>query len=142
MPPAPPQSNPDALLPWDNVPGSEANRHNVRAICDLEGLTYTQKEVLAACVKVESDFETQIVHPNFAFNSEGMKYLASTDYGICQINDFWHIGPTKEFPSSEFVLANPEACVQFMARYYKAHGHLNAWVSYTSKAYLKYLGKV
>lgn len=141
--PNPPKENPDTLLPWDDLLGSDTNRHNVRVICDLVSLTYQQKEVLTACVKVESDFRTRITHANYTITAaNGVKHLSSTDYGIVQINDYWHIGVGKDFPSPEYVLDNPEACVRFMCNYYKANGHLNAWVSFTSGAYKDWLGKV
>ncbi|HEX3861307.1 MAG TPA: hypothetical protein VHY35_06395 [Stellaceae bacterium] len=136
-----PSPNPDDLeRPWVSGPVA---RHNVRAICDLEGLTLAQKEDVTACVYVESQFTLNATHLNYAVDEvTGHRYLASTDYGIVQVNDYWHIGPGKDFPSAEYVLNNPEACVRWMCRYYKIHGNLNAWVSWTSGAYKAYLGKV
>ena len=134
----------DTLLPWNmaDVNGDVGNHHNVRALCDLYGLTVEQKNILAACVRVESNFNTQAIHRNYVYSNDGQKVLSTTDFGIVQINDFWHIGTQKDFPSSEYVLQNPGACVHYMVNYYKQNGHLNAWVSFTSKAYLAYLGKV
>lgn len=135
-----PQPNPDILFPdWSVVDNAH---HNVRAICDLEALSYDEKEVLTACVMVESGFMIGATHINYAFTSEGVKYIASTDYGIVQVNDYWHIGPGKDFPSATFVMANSEACVRWMCQYYRTHGNLNAWVSYTSGEYRQYLGNV
>lgn len=135
--------NPDLLLPWEfNVLGSENNHHNVRALCDLGGLDYEQKEILTACVKIESDFATGVSHKNYAITTEGVRYLASTDWGIVQINDKWHIGQGKDFPTVEYVLENPEACVRYMVNCYKTSGNLNLWCSFTSGAYKEFLGKV
>ena len=133
-------NNPDVLSPdWSDPIQAH---HNVRVLCDLTGLTYEQKEVLTACVAIESNFLINAVHPNYAFRSDGTKYIASTDYGIVQVNDYWHIGEGKDFPSVEYVLANPQACVQWMCNYYKQNGNLNAWCSFTSGAYKSRLGTV
>jgi len=59
-----------------------------------------------------------------------------------QINDYYHIGTGKDFASVDYVMRNPEACIRYMCAYYKRFGNLNAWVSFTSGAYKKYLGKV
>lgn len=125
------------MLPWEfNVIGSENNRHNVRVLCDLEGLTYQQKEVLTACVKVESDFDTGAVHRNYIIR-DGKRILASTDSGICQWNDYYH--GTEITP--EQALNDPEFAVRLMCRYWLANRE-SEWVSYSSGAYKKYLGKV
>lgn len=116
--------------------------HNVRALADLEGLTYDQKQVLAACVYQESEFMIGATHANYIFTSDGERRLSTTDYGIVQVNDYWHIGKGKDFPSVEYVMGHPEECVRWMCRYYKQHGHLNAWVSYTSGAYKQWLNRV
>lgn len=149
-----PAANPDTLLPWEfNVLGSENNRHNVRVLCDLGGLNTSQKNTLTACVRDESNFDTGAVHKNYVITKvtemvDGkpvetlVRTLSTTDYGIVQINDFWHIGPGKDFSSSDYVLTHPLECIQFMVDYYKQYGHLNAWCSFTSGAYKEYLGTV
>lgn len=137
--PMPPQQNipidPDALLPWDTLEGAH---HNVRALCDLEGLTYRDKQILTACVKVESNFDPKAIH----YNRDTNYKLLSTDFGIVQINDYWHIGAGKDFPTAEYVILHPEECVRFMCKYFKRNGHLNAWVAYTTGAYQRWLNKV
>lgn len=135
MPPHPTPENPDALLPDWSIP--VAAHHNVRAICDLEGLTYQQKEVLTACVMVESGFDINAINYNYAHHADGTKYLASTDFGICQWNDFYH---GKEITPDQ-ALHNPEMAVRLMCKYW-LHGLQIQWVSYSSGAYKKYLGKV
>lgn len=128
--------NPDVLLPdWSIIP---AAHHNVRAICDLEGLDHEQKQILTACVYVESGFDINAVH----YNKNGQGEITSTDFGIVQVNDYWHIGSGKDFPTVDYVMSHPEECVRWMARYYKQHGNLNAWVSFSAGLYQKYLGKV
>jgi hypothetical protein len=127
--------NPDALLDWSLIVGAH---HNVRALCDLGGLTYAQKEVLTACVRVESGFDINAEHKN----KDNTGAVWSIDWGIVQINSWFHIGAGKDFPSVEYVLANPEACVRWMCQYYLTHGDLGAWSSFTSGDYKQWLGRV
>lgn len=128
----PTPQNPDVLYPtWDSKPYAY---HNVRVVCDQMGLTLYEKDLITACITIESNFNTQAVHPNT--NDEGV--VLSTDYGICQINDYYHIGNGKDFKSIDYVLQNPQACVVWMINMYKA-GRITMWVSYTSGAYLKYM---
>lgn len=127
----------DTLGPWDTP---ENCRQNVRVLCDLSGLSLANKNIITACVQVESGWQNYlpdgrpVTHRNL--NKDGS--LASTDFGICQINDFYHIGPGKDFPSVQYVLDNPQKAVQFMIDMFKA-GKLDLWVSYSSGAYKKYL---
>ena len=136
--PVPPQNAPatppvpsiDTLIPdWTNHANA---RHNVRVLCDLEGLTEKQKNDLSQTVHCESNYNIECVHPNIV-NGQ----VSSTDYGICQINDYWHIGTGKDFPSVAFVMANPEATVRFMCKQFKA-GNARAWVCYLKNMYLNY----
>lgn len=127
----------DTLTTWDSPNNC---RHNVRVLCDLSGLGLYMKNVITACVEQESDFEnykmdgTPLIHQNL--NKDGS--LSSTDYGIVQINDYYHIGPNKDFPSVDFVMQNPQKCVQFMIDCYK-QGKLGLWSSYKTGAYLKWM---
>lgn len=131
--------NPDALLPWNTTQSfSHENFHNVRDICDLEGLTYEQKEILTACVWQESEFMTS-PRPNQNKLQDGTVW--SSDFGIVQVNDYFNIGEGKPFPSVEYVITNPEACVRWMARIYKTTGALQPWASFTTGAYKAHLGK-
>lgn len=135
--------------PFDTYANS---RHSTRVICDEEGVTdkkmyvsgklYSMKEVMCACIEVESHFENYIkfniangptIHENYVGAN-----LSSTDYGICQINDYWHIGAQKDFPSVSYVLNNPENVVRWMAKMVHA-GNIDWWVSFTGGAYKKYL---
>lgn len=137
--------NPDTLLPWEfNVVGSENNRHNVRVLCDLEALSFDLKEDLVACVKVESDFDTGAIHKNFAIKevtvdgqTTKVKYLSSTDRGLCQWNDHYH--GTEITPDQAF--NDPEFAVRLMCRYFLA-GRQSEWVSFSSGEYLQWKGKV
>lgn len=143
IPANPPPMNPDELLPWNTTTRlSHENWHNVRALCDLEGLSHEQKEVLTACVWRESEFMTN-PRPNQNKLKDGTVW--SSDFGIVQVNDYWNIGPGKPFPTVQFVINSPEACVRWMARYYKQHGNLgvgsSGWASFTTGAYKQFLGK-
>ena len=115
--PIPPE-NPDVLVAWDT---KENCRHNVRVICDLEGMTEQQKDDISKTIHCESDYNPNCVHPNYV-NGQ----ISSTDFGIAQVNSFWHIGPAKDFPSPEYVIANPEECVRWMCKNWKTGA--NMWV--------------
>lgn len=132
------EPNIDTLTTWDT---SENNRHNVRVLCDLSGLDLHSKNIITACVEQESNFynylpitNQPVKHVNL--NRDGT--VASTDWGIVQINDYYHIGIGKDFPSVEYVMQNPDKCVQFMIDCYK-EGKLFLWSSYKTGAYLRYM---
>lgn len=141
----PTAENPDVLYPtW--TPQSNAY-HNVRVLCDLAGLSlektieidgafYSPKDIICACIYQESQFIPSAVGKP---NSNG-----TVDYGICQFNNgelngipLW-IGPNAQFPSTDFVLANPEACVNEMIAQYKL-GHIGWWSSYSTGAFKQWL---
>lgn len=125
------------LLPWDmEKPLSHNNWKNVRILCDDEGLSPAQKETLTATIWHESNFYVHAKCVNYAFKKDGTKYIASTDHGICQWNDYWH---GKEI-SSQDAEYNPEKAVRLMCKYWK-NGQQNQWVAYSSGAYKKYEGK-
>lgn len=124
--------NPDCITyPWDTP---QHIYHNVRVLCDNAGLTVDEKNTICACIYQESRFNPEAINHNK--NAAGT--ILSTDYGICQINDFYHIGSGKEFPSATFVLNNPGADVKWMISMYQ-HGLLKQWVSYSSGAYKQWL---
>lgn len=130
-PPVSPAPTAPPMYLWDTF---ENARHSVRVICDQAGLSVEDKNIMCACVQVESNFNPLCEHGNL----DKDRKVWSTDYGIAQINDYFHIGAGKEFPSAEYVLANPEECIRWMARQWKA-GNAHLWSSYTSGAYRKYL---
>lgn len=128
----PPPPNP--ILPpqptylWDNATNS---RHSVRVICDEEGLPVSQKNELCATIACETKgtFDPKIIHKN----DNG-----TTDFGICQINDYWNIGTGKPFPSSDYVLTHPEECVRWMCKKWK-QGQQYLWSCYRFNLYKDYL---
>jgi hypothetical protein len=112
---------------WDTPPKA---RHSVRVICDEEKLTVEQKNTLTATVGAESGWKPHAVgKPNF--NN-------SRDWGIIQLNDKIWIGEGKEFPSTDYVLKNPEACVRFMCKWWKK-GKRDWWVAYKTEKYVAFL---
>jgi hypothetical protein len=119
--PIPPTPPPKYL--WDTPANA---RHSLRVICDEEGLTVALKNDFSRTINCESGYHIGAVHPNVVNGK-----VVSTDYGICQINDHYHIGAGKDFPSVEYVMNNPEACVRWAARMAKA-GKLDLWVCHSS----------
>ena len=115
-------------------------RHAIRVTCDLNGLLgktldgYPMKDVLCACVQAESAFNPQAVH----HNKDKTGAVWSSDWGIAQINDWFNIGPGKPFPSVQYVLDNPQACVEWMCNQFLA-GNAHLWSSYSQGLYKKYL---
>ncbi len=99
----------------------EAARHSVRLICDEENLSWDMKNRLDKTVEGESNFNPKAVGK---INPNG-----STDWGIAQWNDRLWIGNGKLFPSTDYVLTNPEHCIREMCRQFKL-GHANYWVAY------------
>lgn len=122
---------------WDNPNDA---RHSVRVICDEEGLSWDMKNDLSACVDVESGFMNYQPDgtPTEFQNLDKVGRVWSTDWGICQVNDWFHIGEGKDFPSVDYVMQNPDACVRWMAKQFLA-GNAHLWSSYASGAYKKYL---
>lgn len=138
--PVTPVANPDALLPWTSI---ENNRHNVRAIADLQGLTEQQKNNMSQTIHCESGYRTDICNINLTnkttrqcsygnlqttytqIQDEGLK-VSSTDYGLCQWNDYFH---GKEITPDESI-NNPQKAVELMCSYVKS-GQLREWVCWS-----------
>lgn len=125
--------NSDVLVPDWSIPKNAY--HNTRVLCDLSGLTVEEKNIICACVFQESRF---LVNPKPNQNKDAQGKVWSIDYGIVQINDWYHIGVHKDFPSVQYVLENPQKCVQWMIDMYKAN-RLGMWASYSSNAYRQWL---
>ena len=126
--PAEPEPKEKTTLGWDTPLKA---RHSARVIMDQYGLKWSEKDLLCAVIQAESGFKTQVKNQNK--NKDGV--VLSTDYGICQINDFYWIGQGKYFSSAEEVLNYPEKSVKFMCARFK-EGKLNLWSAYNNKAYL------
>mgnify|MGYP003394363695 FL=1 len=126
--------NPSA--PYDFSTPHAAN-HSTRVICDEEGLTVMQKNLICQVIHCESGFNNEITHPNK--NAHGL--ITSTDFYLCQINDYYHIGKDKDFPSVDYVHDNPDKVVRWMIKMFKA-GKLNLWVCYSQKLYGSHPSKI
>lgn len=105
-------------------------RHSLRVICDEEGLSTGQKNILCATVGAESGWKPSAVGKPNKNNTR--------DWGICQINDGIWIGQGKTFPTTDYVLENPEVCVRWMCKMWK-QGHQNWWSAYNNGSFTKYL---
>lgn len=134
IPPVPTATNPDILvMDWSKPTNAY---HNARVLCDLAGLTVDEKNLICACIYQESRFNNAAVCRNR--NAQGI--ITSSDWGLCQINDYFNIGSDRVFPTVDSVVDNPQAAVQFMINEYK-NGNLKLWVSFTSGAYKQWLGE-
>jgi Transglycosylase SLT domain len=112
-------------------------RHSTRVICDEEGLTWDEKNIITACIMQESQFNPRAIG---RINSDGTQ-----DFGLCQYNNgmnrhgvpYW-IGKGAAFESVDEVLDDPEKNVRIMIATMKA-GHIGWWASYSTGAYRKWL---
>ena len=125
---------PEPLVPTLTFDTPHNAYHAVRVLCDNTGLSLDEKNLICAVIFQESRFKNSAI----CKNRDAQGNVLSTDYGICQINTHYHIGPGRDFPSVDYVLQNPDKVVQWMIGMYK-HGLLKMWVGYSSKAYLKWL---
>lgn len=116
---------------WDTPANA---RHSTRVICDESGLTLSEKNLICAVIMAESGFNNHAK----CINKRKDGTVSSTDWGICQINDHWHIGQGKSFPSVEYVLQNPDKVVRWMIKMYKG-GSLKLWTAFVNGSYKKYL---
>jgi hypothetical protein len=92
-------------------------------------LSVDEKNLLCAVIQAESGFKPTAKN----INTNG-----SSDYGICQINDKWWIGPNLYFKTPYEVMNFPEKSVRFMCEQYKK-GKLTLWSAYNNQSYKKYL---
>lgn len=116
---------------WDTKDNS---RHSVRVICDEENLAIWDKNLICAVIQAESNFDNKAINHNK--NTKGQ--ILSTDWGICQINDYYHVGPGKPFRFVKDIKDNPEKAVRWMILMYKAK-KIHLWVAYSSGAYKRFL---
>lgn len=124
-PPVGPLSDPAPKYDWSTP---ETARHSLRVICDEEGLSVEQKNLMSQVVHCESGYYIHAKHPNL-INGK----LSSTDWGICQWNDYFH---GKEITPEES-MNNPEKAVRLMCKYVK-EGLIKQWVCYSAGLYTHY----
>lgn len=130
MAPTSPKTAPTALL-WGN---KAQCYHSVRLIADDMKLNLEDKNLLCAVIMGESEFNTHSKNINYARHPDGTKYVSSTDFGICQWNDYWH-GKEISPHDAEF---NPEKAVRLMVTYLK-QGQIKQWCAYSNSSYKKWL---
>lgn len=111
------------LSPTPLPPIPETMQQMVRRKCKEHGLTLKQSHELFQTVQCESNFNPKAKLENKDNNGK----VWSTDWGICQINDYWWIGTNKTFPSVDYVLNNPDKCIDWMCKQFKA-GNEKYWV--------------
>ncbi len=126
---------------WDTLANS---RHSVRLICDemlplkrtvlINGKYYLPKDVITAVIQGESGFNNKAK----CLNKNAQGVVTSTDWGICQINDKYHVGAGKRWSSVAQIVNNPDKAVKWMIQMYN-QGLLKLWVAYSSGAYKKFL---
>jgi len=108
--------------------------HSVRVICDEEGLALSEKNLICSVIYGESEFNQNAR----CDNKDSSGKVWSSDISICQINDYYHIGKGKTFPSKEYVMENQDKVVRWMIKMYR-QGHLKWWVAYSSGRYKAFL---
>jgi hypothetical protein len=121
---------------WDTP---EHARYNVRKICDEEGLSASEKNLICACIFQESNYHVKAISKP---NNDG-----TIDYGLCQYNNgknkqgkaYW-IGEGAAFRDIDEVLNDPEKGVRLMIKMYKL-GKLNYWSSYSTGAYKRWMAQ-
>lgn len=124
----------EAIKPMKyNWSTQEKARHSVRVICDEEGLTVKDKNDLCGTVGGESGWKS--------IRSKNKNFDGTYDWGIAQINEKYWIGEGKLFPTTQYVLDNPEICVRWMCKQWKA-GKKNWWYAYKNGSYRKYMNPV
>lgn len=114
----------------------ETMQEIVRRVCKEEKMSLKQSNEIFATVRCESNFNPKAKYEN---KDKATGKVWSTDWGICQINDYYHIGAGKSFPSVDYVLNNPEACIRWMCKQWKA-GRANWWICFARGMHLQYMG--
>lgn len=121
--------------------------HSTRVLCDemglplrktvlINGVKYFPKDEVCATIYGESEFKNGAV----CINKDKNGKETSRDVGLCQWNSYWHCGKGKTFPSTAYVVANPEKAVRKMIEFYKA-GNINLWVAHKSGRYAQFVPK-
>lgn len=145
-PPTPPPAPKPAPKPVYDFSTPKAAYRSTRMLCDemgvpyaktllINGKKYSRKDRICACIYQESGFKNTAKYEN---KDPKTGQVWSTDWGIVQVNDHYHIGKGKTFPSLQYLLDNPEKAVRWMIKMELA-GELRLWSSYKFGHYKKWL---
>lgn len=106
-----------------------------RQICLDKNLSPQMTAELLATIWGESSYNP------FCQNENRRKdgTVASTDFGVAQLNDFYFLKPLNI--TGEQAMLNPKFCIEIMADNF-LQGHADYWVAHKNKSYLSYMGKV
>lgn len=137
--PTPPQNAPEpqkqASTRWGDVSKEEKEaliKRNKRSemlwmcreIAERKKMPSSMMPLFLATLECEADFNNELIHEN---KKNGR--VCSTDYYIAQINDYYHIGAGKTFPSVQYVHDNPDKVVEWMADMFLC-GKAKLWICY------------
>lgn len=134
--PQKPDTPPTPPIPSYDFSTPQKAFHSTRVLCDEMGLNYDQKNEICATIYGESEFDIRAIN----YNKNAKDVVTSTDYSLCQINDRYHIGKGKTFPSVEYVLNNHDKVVKWMIEMYK-QGNIDWWIAHKNGSYLRWIPK-
>lgn len=112
---------PKEVKPEPEKPRPETMPEMVKRVCIEEKLSPQMAEQVYRTIQCESNFNPKAINRN---NPGG-----TVDYGICQYNSRWYIGPGKPIPSVDVALNDPEFCVRVMCKQFKK-GRAKDWICY------------
>lgn len=98
----------------------ETMQDMVKRVCREEGMSIKDSDEIYRTIECESGFNPRA-------KNENNDRLKTTDYGICQYNSHWYIGPGKPIPSVEVALNDPEFCVRVMCDAWRK-GRKRDWI--------------
>lgn len=126
---------PEPIKEPEPMPEPETLQAMARRVCKEVGLTTEMTRHLMATIHGESGWNPKARGRNY---DKKTKKLLSTDWGLCQLNDKWYVGPKCEIKTPEEAIANPEKCVRVMAKAWKK-GRAVDWRAYKYKSYLSFI---
>ena len=100
-------------LQWEKIAREIARKHSI------------DEDLFVAVLYCESGMDPKAVNRN---------ENRTTDYGICQFNDYWY----KDIISPDTALNNPKAALYIMAKMWQ-DGRQSDWICYRNKMYIPWL---